>query len=315
MSTTSITRASPPRRSTSSTSRRSRCCAGRRARSTARTPPPARSTSPPASRPSSFEGRAEVTIGNLGFKQAKAAISGPLYRHPRGAPRRLGHQPARHDLQRHQRPLRSTSRTTSACAASCCSGRTTISTSRWRATTAGRIPNAAAPSSSAPARRSARSTGSTTRWRRRRAITVVSRNPFDRLTDIDADLNAGNKIGGVSLRVKWDIGAGHADLGHRLALLGLEAGERPRLHRPADHHAVAEPVAAEPVHAGVPLQLLRAIAVDFVRRRVRLLADGAHPGHRAAGLGGQPLAAQPGQRAGGRTGCATPTSSPAIRRC
>jgi iron complex outermembrane receptor protein len=38
--------------------------------------------------------------------------------------------------------------------------------------------------------------------------TVVSRNPFDRLTDIDASLNAGNKIGGTSLKVKWDVGPG-----------------------------------------------------------------------------------------------------------
>lgn len=37
---------------------------------------------------------------------------------------------------------------------------------------------------------------------------VDSRNPFDRRTDIDADLNAGNKIGGGSLKVKWDIGSG-----------------------------------------------------------------------------------------------------------
>jgi len=37
---------------------------------------------------------------------------------------------------------------------------------------------------------------------------VVSRNAFDRLTDIDAPLNAGNKIGGTSLRVKWDLGGG-----------------------------------------------------------------------------------------------------------
>src|SRR5690606_32294806 len=37
---------------------------------------------------------------------------------------------------------------------------------------------------------------------------VVSRNPFDRLTDVDANLNAGNKIGGVSLRAVWDIGPG-----------------------------------------------------------------------------------------------------------
>jgi iron complex outermembrane recepter protein len=38
--------------------------------------------------------------------------------------------------------------------------------------------------------------------------TVVSRNPFDRLTDIDASLSAGNKIGGASLKVKWDVGPG-----------------------------------------------------------------------------------------------------------
>ncbi len=37
---------------------------------------------------------------------------------------------------------------------------------------------------------------------------VVSTIPFDRLTDIDASLNAGNKIGGASLKVKWDVGPG-----------------------------------------------------------------------------------------------------------
>lgn len=38
--------------------------------------------------------------------------------------------------------------------------------------------------------------------------TVPSTNAFDRLTDVDADLNAGNKIGGVNLRVKWKLGSG-----------------------------------------------------------------------------------------------------------
>ena len=37
---------------------------------------------------------------------------------------------------------------------------------------------------------------------------VVSTNPFDRLTDVDADLNAGNKIGGASVRVVWNRGRG-----------------------------------------------------------------------------------------------------------
>jgi iron complex outermembrane receptor protein len=41
-----------------------------------------------------------------------------------------------------------------------------------------------------------------------RNYSVPSRNPYDRLSDLDSNLNAGNKIGGVSLRAKWDIGAG-----------------------------------------------------------------------------------------------------------
>ncbi len=36
----------------------------------------------------------------------------------------------------------------------------------------------------------------------------VSRNPFDRLTDLDADLNAKNVLGGVSLRGELELGSG-----------------------------------------------------------------------------------------------------------
>lgn len=35
-----------------------------------------------------------------------------------------------------------------------------------------------------------------------------SANPFDRITDLDASLNAGNIIGGIALRVNWDLGPG-----------------------------------------------------------------------------------------------------------
>ena len=41
-----------------------------------------------------------------------------------------------------------------------------------------------------------------------RNYAVPSRNPYDRLTDLDSSLNAGNKIGGASARVKWDVGGG-----------------------------------------------------------------------------------------------------------
>lgn len=41
-----------------------------------------------------------------------------------------------------------------------------------------------------------------------RNYAVPSRDVYDRLTDLDSNLNAGNKIGGASLRVKWDVGSG-----------------------------------------------------------------------------------------------------------
>ncbi len=37
---------------------------------------------------------------------------------------------------------------------------------------------------------------------------VPSTDPFDRVTDLDADLAARNEIGGTSLRAEWDLGAG-----------------------------------------------------------------------------------------------------------
>ena len=37
---------------------------------------------------------------------------------------------------------------------------------------------------------------------------MASTDPFDRLTDVDASLNAKNKIGGASLKVKWNLGEG-----------------------------------------------------------------------------------------------------------
>ena len=37
---------------------------------------------------------------------------------------------------------------------------------------------------------------------------AANRNPYDRVTDLDSELNAGNKIGGASAKVKWDLGSG-----------------------------------------------------------------------------------------------------------
>ena len=154
-----------------------------------------------------FEGKAEVSIGNLNFKQAKAAISGPL----------TDHLAARIALS-------STSR------------RGTIynvTTSRWvqsqdnigiRGQLLWRPNDDLSVTLSADWNKQDAvccasvfvRTGKTQRPANRQyaalaaaqGYVVPSTNPYDRLTDLDANLNAGNEIGGVALRVKWDVGPG-----------------------------------------------------------------------------------------------------------
>ena len=154
-----------------------------------------------------FEGRAEVSVGDYAFKQAKAAVSGPL------------------------------SNTVAArIAVSSTSRRGTIyniTSDRWiqsqdnigvrgqllwkpsdslSITLAGdySTQDAACCGSVYVG------TGLTQRALNRQFAALAealgyappSTDPFDRVTDLDANLTAGNKIGGASLRVKWDIGPG-----------------------------------------------------------------------------------------------------------
>ena len=152
-----------------------------------------------------FEGRAEVTIGNLGFKQAKAAISGPLSDTiaARLAVSGTGRRGTIFSVKsgnwinaqdniglRSQilfRPNDNLDITVSGDYskqdAECCG------------TVYARVGATQRPLNRQYAALSAAQNYS-----------VVSTNPFDRVTDIDADLSAGNKIGGAALRVKWDLG-------------------------------------------------------------------------------------------------------------
>jgi len=154
-----------------------------------------------------FEGKAEVSVGNLGFKQAKAAVSGPLS-----------------DTVAARLALSSTSR------------RGTIfnvTSGNWineqdNIGLRGQLlfrPNDTLDITVAGdySRQNPECcgtvfvrTGATQRPLNRQyaavaaaqGYSVVSTNPFDRLTDVDANLNAGNKLGGASVRVKWDVGPG-----------------------------------------------------------------------------------------------------------
>lgn len=154
-----------------------------------------------------FEGRAEVTVGNLGFKQAKAAISGPLSdtvaaRIAVSSTSRRGTifnvTSDRYINEQDNLGLRGTilfqpnddlsvtlSGDYSKQNPECC-GTVFVRVGQTQRALARQYEALAAA----------------------QGYSVVSRNPFDRLTDIDASLNAGNKIGGASLKVKWDIGPG-----------------------------------------------------------------------------------------------------------
>jgi len=154
-----------------------------------------------------FEGSAEVTVGSLGFKQAKAAVSGPL------------------------------SDTVAARLAVSATGRRgtifNVATGNWineqdnlgvrgqvlfqptdnlDLTLAGdyskQNPECCGTVFVRTGTTQRRANGQYDALAQALGYEVVSRNPFDRLTDVDANLNAGNIIGGASLRAIWDIGPG-----------------------------------------------------------------------------------------------------------
>ncbi|MBL0914699.1 MAG: TonB-dependent receptor [Sphingopyxis sp.] len=161
-----------------------------------------------------FEGRAEVTVGNLNYRQAKAAVSGPLSETvaARIAIAATSRRGTLYNVTSERwineqdnlglrgqllfRPNDDLSITLAGDYSKqdpeCC-GTTFVRVGRTqRALTRQYDALVAAINAANPGRNYA----------------VPSTNPYDRLTDLDASLNAGNKIGGASLRVKWDVGPG-----------------------------------------------------------------------------------------------------------
>lgn len=154
-----------------------------------------------------FEGRAEITVGNLGFKQAKGAISGPISDTVAarfaisGTSRRgtifnvtTGNQINEQDNlglrgQILWRPNDNLDVTLSGDFSlqnpECCAQIYVGTGSTQRALNRQYAALAAAQN-----------------------YIVASTNPFDRITDVDANLNARNELGGAALRVVWDTGPG-----------------------------------------------------------------------------------------------------------
>lgn len=154
-----------------------------------------------------FEGRAELSIGNLGYRQAKAAVSGPL---SETVAARLA--------------LSSTSRdgtiynVTSQRAINEQDNLGLRGQVLWRAAARLSFTLAADYSEQDPECCGTVFVGAGATQRplvrqfaalaAAQSYTPASLDPFDRLTDLDASLNAGNKLGGVSLRANWDVGPG-----------------------------------------------------------------------------------------------------------
>ncbi|NML08984.1 TonB-dependent receptor [Sphingobium sp. AR-3-1] len=154
-----------------------------------------------------FEGRAELTVGNLNYKQAKAAVSGPLTdtiaaRIAIAATSRRGtlyNVTSQRWINEQDnlgirgqllfKPNDDFSVTLSGDYSKqdpeCC-GTTFVRVGKTQRALARQYDALAAAQN----------------------YVVPSRNPYDRLSDLDSNLNAGNKIGGVSAKIKWDVGPG-----------------------------------------------------------------------------------------------------------
>jgi iron complex outermembrane receptor protein len=154
-----------------------------------------------------LEGRAEVSIGNLGFKQAKAAVGGPLSdtiaaRVAVSGTSRNGtiFNVATNNRINEQdnlgirgqllwRPNNNLDVTLSGDFSvqnpECCAQIYVRTGATQRAIARQYAALAAAQNYS-----------------------VISTDPFNRLTDVDANLNARNELGGAALKIKWEAGAG-----------------------------------------------------------------------------------------------------------
>ncbi len=129
---------------------------------------------------------------------------------------------------------------------------------------------------------------------------VVSTNPFDRLTDVDAPSQRRQRDRRWFGARQVGYRARHVHLDHRLSLLGLEARERSRLYRPADQHA-----SNNPSQQNQYTQEFRYSHVadnfDFVIGAFAFHQEVRTQGPDAVRPRRQPLADQPQQRAGERS--------------
>ncbi len=155
-----------------------------------------------------FEGKAEVSVGNHGFKQGKASVSGPLTENI-AARLSISNTYRRGTIYNVATNQRVNSQDSLGIRSSVL----------WNANDAVSVTLSGDYNLQNPiccVQIYAR-VGTTQRVLNRQYAALIARfpgyqvpsaNPFDRLTDLDAPIQARNEIGGASARIEWDIGPG-----------------------------------------------------------------------------------------------------------
>ena len=100
--------------------------------------------------------------------------------------------------------------------------------------------------------------------------TAPSFNAFDRVTDVDTPLRSNQDLGGESFNIDLRPRPRPPDLHDLAPLLGLEPVERPRLHRPAGDDGVRGPFESGAMDAGSALGRRSLAQGEPRRRRLRL---------------------------------------------
>ncbi len=100
--------------------------------------------------------------------------------------------------------------------------------------------------------------------------TAPSFNAFDRVTDVDTPLRSYQDLGGETFNIDFGLGSGRLTSTTSRRYWELESVERPRLHRPAGHHGFGRAVGPGAVDPGSALGRRPVAQGEPGRRRLRL---------------------------------------------
>ena len=254
-----------------------------------------------------FEGRAEVSLGNLGFRQAKAAVSGPL---SDTIAARIAFSATKRDGT--IRNLFTGDRVNEQDNIGLRGQLLWRPSTRFEATLAG---DYSVQDPKCCVQIYAR-TGATQRPLNRQYAAlaaalnyqVPSADAFDRVTDQDAELRAENTMGGASLRAKWQVGGG--------TLTSISAYRFWDWKPSNDRDFLGLPITVRSQNPSQQKQYTQELRFNRSSSRLEVVAGlfGFHQTVRTQGTQEQGLAASrfllnPGNVPAGSTGCATPTTN------